>query len=221
MGWDSAPKMTIYWRKMASCSWVCFLTGTRLVVTVTENLLPESSGHCTQPHLSRALSKQCSQEAEETLAFRWTGSIIILSWRKELFPQDVGFRWDTAAFPKGWCAILGQVKGTEHCVAPWSPHLPSLLMWLLVQSVSPEIAPRAQRHTEAMEKAGSDGKPAAWPSAKGQRVCWKCSVAFHASISTKRWQSWAPRGITAVQRPITARLTALWALQPLEMITNI
>lgn len=49
------------------------------------------------------------------------------------FSQDLGFRWDTAVFPNGWCDIRGQVKGTEQHVAQWSPHLP----WWLVLQVAP------------------------------------------------------------------------------------
>lgn len=66
------------------------------------------------------------------------------------FSQDLGFRWDTAVFPKGWCAILGQVKGTEQCVAQRSPHLP---WWLILQ-----VAPGANRVSPQGSHAGAKGK---------------------------------------------------------------
>lgn len=104
------------------------------------------------------------------------------------FSQDLGFRWDTAVFPKGWCAMLGQVKGAEQRVAQWSPHLP---WWLMLQvapagalRVSPQGIPRrGQGKTcsramgsalAALRKAGSNGEPAAWLLCKGaETVCWK------------------------------------------------
>lgn len=65
-----------------------------MVVSVNGNLLLESYECCAQPYISRALGSALEfiGDKGETLAFKQTLSIIILSWRKEIFSQDSGFR---------------------------------------------------------------------------------------------------------------------------------
>lgn len=140
------------------------------------------------------------------------------------FSQDLGFSWDTDVFPEAWGAILAKSR-------VWTAYWPKVTSFALmtpaaggsccIQGVPAEIQRRGQGKTcsramgwavAALGKAGSDGEPQLGCSAEGQRGGWKRSLAFQFFISTKRRQSWARRGMTAVQPPIAAQsCSRCWA----------
>ena len=242
MGWDQhwrQPFTEVRWHHVPECAfvlgpvWLSLLAG---VFSLTPCML------CSATSEQRSwLSVHVFAGARgEMLALRWTWSIITLSWRKGLFPGDWVSGEILLSLRRAAVHHLAKVRvqnsalSSGHLICPGD----SLLL----------VAPEAIWASPQRSHAGTKGSPAAelWAwlslqwgsqgamgnsqlgsSGKGQRLCWKSSLAFHFLISTNRRQSWAlRRWLQSSSRSqngaaAAARLTALRLRQPLTMFANV